>query len=371
MILLALIIGAIILVFWNEGHSLHTAQSLEQAKKILISIPNSPINNQNNLKVVYLSGLATTKDQLSDSLLGITVNAINLTRKAAMYQWKEQTETKTEKQIGGSEKKITTYSYEKTWSEQLINSSNFKNPDGHQNPTSMPIQSQVLYAKTVTLGDFLLPETLIKQVNVSQSVDLASVNKESLKTQFNKPVNWTNNELYLGQDSQNPQLGDLRVTVTAAYPQDVSIIAQQTGNTLQPYLAPAGESVMLLSTGQHSSDQMIAEALSQNSLLAWILRLVSLAMLIGGFSLIMKPLVVLADVLPFLGSIVSFGTGFIAFLCGLSVWIIVTAIAWFTVRPFVSIGLLVILVLGGYALIKIRGNKAPVPIKEETSLPQK
>ncbi|MCL9683239.1 TMEM43 family protein [Legionella maioricensis] len=366
---LALIVGAIVLVFWNEGHSLHTAQSLAQAKKVLISVPNAPINNQNNLKVVYLSGLATTKDKLSDSLLGITINAINLNRKVEMYQWKEKTETKTEKQIGGSEKRITTYSYEKTWSEQLINSSNFKNPEGHQNPTSMPIQSQMQYAQTVTLGDFLLPETLIKQVNVSQPVDLASINKESLKAQFNKPVNWINNELYLGQDSQNPQTGDLRISVTAAYPQEVSIIAQQTGNTLQPYLAPAGESVMLLSTGQHSSDQMIAEALSQNSLWAWILRLVSLVMLIGGFSLIMKPLVVLADVLPFLGSIIGFGTGFIAFLCGLSVWIIVTAIAWFAIRPFVSIGLLVILVLGGYALIKMRGNKVSIA-PEKTALPK-
>jgi hypothetical protein len=368
---LALIIGAIVLVFWNEGHSLHTAQSLKQAQKVLISVPNSPMNNQNNLKVVYLSGLATTKDKLSDSLLGITTNAINLNRKVEMYQWKEKTETKNEKQIGGSEKQTTTYSYEKTWSEQLINSSNFKNPAGHQNPTSMPIQSQIQYAKTVTLGDFLLPDTLVKQINVSQSVDLASVNKESLKTQFNKSVNWINNELYLGQDSQNPQPGDLRITVTAAYPQDVSIIAQQKGNTFQPYLAPAGGSVMLLSTGQNSSDQMIADALSQNSLFAWTLRLVSLAMLIGGFSLIMKPLVVLADVLPFLGSIIGFGTGFIAFLCGLSVWIIVTAIAWFAIRPFVSIGLLVILVLGGYALIKIRGNNVPASLKEEITLPPK
>lgn len=89
---LALIIGAIVLVFWNEGHSLHTAQSLEQARKVLISVPDAPINNQNNLKVVYLTDLATTKDKLEDSLLGITVNAIHLNRKAEMYQWREKTE---------------------------------------------------------------------------------------------------------------------------------------------------------------------------------------------------------------------------------------------------------------------------------------
>lgn len=358
---LGLIIGAIVLIFWNEKHSLHTAQSLEQAHKILIAVPNSPVNNQNNMKVIYLSGLATTEDKLTDSVLGITLTAINLNRKVEMYQWEEKTETKTESQLGGSEKQTKTYTYNKVWSESLINSSSFKEPQGHQNPSAMPIQSQIQYAKKVNVGDFVLPDTLIKQINVSQTINLDQVNKESLKTSFNKPVSLVNNELYMGKDPQNPQPGDIRIDLTAAYPQDVSIIGQQTGNTLQPYLAPAGETVLLLSTGQQSSDQMIEQAQAQNTMIAWILRLVTLLMLIGGFALILNPLVVLADVLPFLGTVVNFGTGFIAFICGLGIWIIVTAIAWFTTRPLLSIGLLVILVVGGYLLVKLKAKKLPAP----------
>lgn len=358
---IGLIIGAIVLIFWNERHSLHTAQSLEQAHKVLISVPNSPINSQNNLKVVYLSGLATTQDKLTDSLLGITVNAINLNRKVEMYQWEEKTETKTESQIGGSEKQTKTYNYNKKWSSSLIDSSNFKNPQGHQNPATMPIQSLQQYAQKVTVGDFVLPDTLIQQINVSQAVDLSKANNESLQKQFNKPVQWINNELYLGQDPQNPQTGDMRINLTAAYPQNVSIIAQQTGNTLQAYLAPAGETILLLSTGQQSADQMIEHAQSQNTMIAWILRLVSLVMLIGGFSLILNPIVVLADVLPFLGSIVGFGTGIISFICGLSVWIIATAIAWFATRPLISITLIAAVIIVGYVLIKMRANKTQTP----------
>lgn len=356
---IGLIIGAIALIFWNERHSLHTAQSLEQAHKVLISVPNSPINNQNNLKVVYLSGLATTSDKLEDSTLGVTVNAINLNRKVEMYQWQEKTETKTESQMGGSEKQTKTYTYNMTWSSSLINSSNFKNPAGHQNPDNMPIQSLQQYAKTVTLGDFTLPEELVRQINVSEPVDLSNVNKETLKSQYNKPVNLVNNQLYLGQDPQNPQPGDIRINLTAAYPQIVSIIAQQTGKTLQAYLAPAGESVFLLSTGQQSADQMIEQAQSQNKMMAWILRLVSLLMLIGGFSLILNPLVVLADVLPFLGNIVGFGTGFISFICGLGIWIIATAIAWFATRPLVSIGLIALVIIAGYLIVKMKAKKVP------------
>lgn len=363
---IALIIGAIVLVFWNEEHSLHTAQSLEQAKNVLISIPNAPINHQNNLKVVYLSGLATTNENLVDSLLGVTVNAINLHRQVEMYQWKQKTETRTESQLGGSEKHITTYSYDKVWSESLIDSSNFKSPDGHQNPTSMPLQSQLHYAKTVTVGDFLLPDSLIKQIDVSQPVSLTQANKETLKKQLDKPVTLTNNSLYLGQDAQNPQPGDVRINLTVVKPQIVSIIAQQTGDTLQAYLAPAGQSVLLLSTGQHSSDEMIHQAQSENTLLAWVLRLFSLLILIGGFSLIMKPLVILADVVPFLGSIAGFGTGFIAFLLGLGVWLIVTAIAWFATRPLMSISLLVTAVVGGYILLRLKAKKVKTSLPEAT-----
>jgi len=361
---IALIIGAIFLVFWNEGHSLHMAQSLEQTKNLIISAPIVPVNNQNNLKVIYLNGLATTKDNLSDPILGVTVNAINLNRKIEMYQWEQKAETKTEKQVGGSEKKTTTYTYNKTWSETLISSSDFKTPEGHQNPTSMPIQSQIQYAKTVTIGDFSLPEELIKQINNSQAVDLAQVNKDALKTQFNKAVTLTNNVLYLGQDPQNPQPGDLRISLTDVAPQTVSIIAQQTNTTLQPFLAPAGQRIMLLSTGQHSPEEMIQQAKSQNSITAWGLRLTSLILLIIGFALIMNPIVVLADVLPFLGSIVGFGTGLIAFLCGLSIWLIAIAIAWFTVRPLLSIGLLVLMVLSWFGLGTLRSKKTPMPPTE-------
>lgn len=356
---IALIIGAIALIFWNERHSLHTAQSLEQAHKAVISVPATPINNQNNLKVVYLSGLATTSDKLEDPVLGLTAIAINLNRQVEMYQWEEKTETKTESQIGGSEKQTKTYTYNKTWSSSLINSSNFKNPAGHQNPQNMPIQSLQQFAKTVTVGDFTLPDELIHQINISETLDLSKVNKDTLKSKYNKSVNLINNELYLGEDPQNPQPGDIRINLTAAYPQIVSIIGQQTGSTLQEYLAPAGESVFLLVTGNQSADQMIEHAQSQNKMLAWILRLVSLLMLIGGFSLILNPLVVLADVLPILGSIVGFGTGFISFLCGLGIWIIATAIAWFATRPLVSIGLIAIVLIGGYSIVKMKSRKTP------------
>src|SRR5438445_11893856 len=106
---IALLCGAFFLIFWNERNGLHTAQALEQTEKVLISVPNKPIDAKNNRRVIYTSGLATTENILSDKLLHISEKAIQLNRKVEMYQWKENIETKTEKNIGGSEQEVKTY----------------------------------------------------------------------------------------------------------------------------------------------------------------------------------------------------------------------------------------------------------------------
>lgn len=344
---LTLIIGAFFLIFWNEGNSLHTAQALEQIQKIITSVPNKPIDEKNNGKVIYITGLATTENILSDKLLKLSENVIQLNRKVEMYQWKEDVETKTEKNMGGSEQDVKTYQYNKQWSSDLIKSSDFKEQNGHENPSSMSIKSEIQYAKKVTLGDFKLPTELIKQISGDKIVELDKVNTDELKNHVNKPIHVQTDQIYIGEDEQAPKIGDIRISVTAVYPQDVSIVAQQSVNTLQAYVPPAGHPVMLLEMGQHSSEELIHNAAVENRIMMWTLRIASLAMLIIGFALIMSPIAVLADFIPFLGSLVGFGTGFIAFTLGFCLWFIAMAIAWFAVRPMMSASLIVAAIICG------------------------
>lgn len=337
-----LIIAALFLVFWNEGNALHTAQSLEQTESVLISVANAPIDSKNDMRVVYISGLATTENVLKDKIFNISETAIQLNRKVEMYQWKEEIETKTEKQVGGSEQEVKTYTYKQVWSPDEIDSSEFKEQAGHQNPTVMPIKSKIQYAQDVNVGDFVLPADLIKQISGDKSVDLSNVNLTALKERYKKPVTLQGEGLYMGEDESTPKVGDIRVLITTVLPEIVSVIAQQSGNSLQPYMAPAGREVSLIENGKVSPTEMIHNAQSQNRIMAWMLRAVSLAMMIIGFALIMAPASVLADVIPFLGSLVSFGTTLIAFVAGISLWVIAFAIAWFTVRPLLAIGMIVI-----------------------------
>ncbi|WED42735.1 TMEM43 family protein [Legionella cardiaca] len=362
---IGLIIAAVILIFWNERHGLHTAQSLVEAQKVLIPVSNSPIDPKNNLRVIYLSGLATTKDVLKDPILGLAKNAIGLNRTVEMYQWKQNKETRTESQMGGSQKEVTTYTYTKTWSTSLLDSSQYKEQAGHQNPAMMPLESLHQYANTVTVGDFVLPPNLIAQISETQPVDLDKVNTTALQNKINMPVRYINNQLYAGQNYQSPQIGDLRIRVTVTPPQTVSIIGQQSGNTLQEYMAKAGQPVLLLASGQESSDQLIQDALTENRVFTWVWRAGTLLMMIGGFSLILKPIVILADILPILGSIAGFSMGFVAFICGFALWALITAIAWFATRPLWSIGILLLAGVIIYFLYKQRKNKQEIAVKPE------
>lgn len=353
-----LIIGSFIFIFWNEGHGLHTAKSLQQTQQILIAVPASPIDPKNNLKVIYINGLATTEDILKEPIFGLAENALKLVRKVEMYQWKENVETKTEKEMGGSERTVRTYTYEPVWSENLIDSSKFKEQTGHQNPSTMILSSATQYAQKVTVGDFTLPSELVKQLGGETPIELSKMDLTAVQNKLgNKPIQKYSNVVYVGTDQQSPKIGDLKITMSETLPQDVSVIGQQTGHTLQAYLAPAGQPVILLAMGDSSSQQMIHEAEVANQITTWLFRLISLIMMIIGISLLLRPLVVLADVVPFIGNVIGFGTGLISFVFGLLLWAIGTAIAWFAFRPFAAIGLIACVVLICYFIFVVRKRK--------------
>lgn len=141
---------------------------------------------------------------------------------------------------------------------------------------------------------------------------------------------------------------------------EVSLIAQQTGNTFEPYRAKAGGTIELLQTGQHSAEALIQKAEADNRIMTWILRAVGFFVMFIGLAMLLKPLSVLADVLPLLGSIVGAGTAIIAFLTAATLSTVTIAIAWVVYRPL--LGIVLLLVAGGLGFAihgKMKGAKAP------------
>ena len=92
----------------------------------------------------------------------------------------------------------------------------------------------------------------------------------------------------------------------------------------------------------------------------WVLRLVGLAMMAIGLALLFKIFATVIDRIPFvgihIGTLVELGTSLIAILIALPLALLTIAIAWFFVRPVLSIVLLV-LGVGGFLGLRKYSNK--------------
>jgi hypothetical protein len=337
---IVLFIAAFPVLFWNEGRAVKTYRSLKEGQKNVISIMADKIDPANEGKLVHLNGMATTDETLHDNTFGVSVNALKLIRNVEMYQWKEEKESKTRKKLGGSTETVTTYNYEKGWSNRTISSSSFKHPEGHLNPSSMQYQSQTFSASNASIGEFDLSGSLLQKVRNSESLQITEIPK-TMQTQ----AKLQDGGIYIGDDPSKPVIGDIRVGFQVVKPQDVSLVSQQYGTTFVPYKAKAGNDVELLKEGTFDAESMFASAQKENRILTWILRIAGFAAMFIGIFLLLRPLSVLGDVVPFIGSVIGMGIGLVAFAVAAPLSLITVAFAWIVYRPL--LGILLLLIAGG------------------------
>ena len=349
-----LILISVALLWWNEGRAVKTAKSLKEGSGAVVAITADKIDSGNEGKLVHLSGLATTDETLSDPVFNVSVKAITLTRSVEMYQWQEKSQKKTEKKVGGKEVTTTTYTYDKGWHSELINSSRFKKRQGHKNPAAMPYANQTFAASKVTIGAFTLPLNLARDISGDQEIPAVA---SHIPADLSRKAQVYNNRIYVGRDPSASKVGDVMVSHKMVQPQTVSIIAKQVGSTFEPYQTSAGNDISMLKMGTQSPETMFEAAISGNALVTWVLRVVGFVIMFIGFKLILGPLVVLADVLPIIGMFVGVGTSIVSFLVSAPLTLITIAIAWVFYRPVLGVILLVV-AAGGIAAIKFLPKKA-------------
>lgn len=333
-----LVIAAIPLLFWNEGRAVERQKTLEEGGGAVISVASDAIDSSNEGALVHVSGTADSDAMLVDPVFGVSAEALKLRRTVEMYQWQETASSETKDKLGGGQETVTTYTYSLGWSERVIDSSGFKEPTGHQNPDSMPYESGETVAEPVTLGDFTLSPSLVRAIGGHAPLDLpedvpapVGLGAAMVKQQ---------NGFYIGGDPASPQVGDLRVSFAAVMPTEVSVIAQQTGGTFAPYRGEAGGTIELIVPGVKTAEEMILAAEESNRLLTWILRVAGFLIAFVGLTTVLRPLSVLADVVPVIGRVVGAGTGFIALLLAAALSLTVGSIAWVFYRPVVGLAIL-------------------------------
>lgn len=335
-----LIPGGIALLIYNEGRAVHRARALDEGSHAVISTTPDEVNPAQEGRLLHFSGLATTDESLSDPIFGISAPAIRLIREVEMYQWKESKETESRKKIGGGTSKTTKYSYDKVWSDEAIDSDEFRKPEGHSNP-SMTYKSESFNANKVTIGAFNLGSSLVGRITASTDIVLGeeTTNKLPANSDFGE-ARVTGNRLYLGSNSESPSIGDYRISFKVVKPQTISVVAGQSGGSLGEYKTESGGTIELLQEGNVGAEAMFKEAQDENTIITWILRVAGFFLITLGAACITAPVVALANVLPFLGDLVGFGTGLFALVVGLTLTAFSIAVGWFAYRPLLSGGLI-------------------------------
>jgi hypothetical protein len=337
---LVLFLGSFALLFWNEGRAVQTAKSLDEGSASVVSVPAETVAAANEGKLVHLSGNVTTTESLIDDDFGVQVHALRLTRTVEMYQWEQKKEEETRKKLGGGEEKVTKFIYTKVWARRALKSSEFKEPSGHTNPSDMPYAAVDRVAQGATMGAFRVPPTVLEKLSKFEALAATEGQLAKLTGSVRARAKVRDSMLYVASDPSAPEVGDFRVSFQVVKPLMVSLVAKQVGNAFASYQAKAGDEILLVEPGAVAAATMFKSAEEANASLTWILRLVGWLLMSIGLTMMLKPIAVVADFIPAIGSFVGFGAFLFSIVLSSALSLMTIAIAWIAVRPLLGVGVL-------------------------------
>lgn len=379
-----LFLVATALLWWNEGRAVRRAQDIKLVAKTAQSIGDiSNANASLDGQLIHTTGTAATEDILSDDLFGIKTNALAIVRSAEYYQWMQHEKHETKNKMGGKKEETIIYTYERGWSPDPINSSQFKDPDYQGvNNVIWEIEDMRVIASNVSFGAYTLPEMFVSDIVSKQSGNVSplmiSADNPALK-QINENVmkalgenvrpeaaqvkdslayvHVFGNQVYIGFNPSKPSIGDIRLTFEQLAPScNISLIAVPTNGTFTTFQAKHDANEYELRVGTWTLDQMIKQANDENATLTWILRILGVIIVIAALKMIFGILVTILKLVPFLASIMNLGVSLVCGVLGFVWSLIVIAIAWIFYRPLLGIALLVIAAGLVYWLV-IKGKK--------------
>jgi hypothetical protein len=349
-----LVIAGLMLLAWNEHRTLKTYKGLKAAGDTVVTTATDRIDPAIDGKLVYVSGTVDSEQSARDPEFGIEAPALVLRRSVEMYQWKENKRTEERDKLGGGKETITTYSYEKVWSDDPTDSGSFRE-NGHDNPSSMPYRDTHFSVADARLGAWRANDGILSALD-GQPLTLSESGG------FPGGFRLVDaHMLYRGASPGSPQIGDLKVKYSAVPPQPASVIAQADGDGLTSWTSPAQTSIFLVEAGVHDAATLVANAQSSNSTLGWVLRAVGFVLLWIAFSMMLGPLATLAAVLPPLGRAVGTFTGIIAFILAAVLASVTIVLSWILVRPLWAVAIVLAIVAAIALWSRKSARNAPPP----------
>ena len=354
------VMASIAVLIYNESNLVAERKALEESESLVQEVPSiATVDTSMENDLIHASGLATTTDTVQDNVFGISLtNTLKLKRSVEMYQWFRTTHVEKTKKTGGSVETKTTYTYSKKWVHYLVSSEQYK--IGYENPTSMPFEYMVDVANPITFGGFTLPSKVLDKIQtyaaLSTPLSLDTV-PEATKS-FSNVSFYENKGFYAGSGSAvNPMVGDVRVAFQQIPAQNISIVARQTGTSLDEYTTSNDREILLVKTGTYTAEAMFDGAHSSLTTMAWIIRFAASIVMWVALELMAEPLVVFADVLPILGNCVQGLAYIVSGLVAFCISLITIALAWLFFRPIFSLALFGTAAIIGVAISMLRRRR--------------
>ncbi len=386
--ILEIIIGILLVIIFvplflkNEMTSLKNYKAMKFASENIIETAVDCIEEKNEGKLVHFCGMTSSDDTITDEKFNISINnSLSLNRVVEMYQWKEISHRhKKNKEI------YYTYTHEKVWSSNLIDSNNFHERNGHENPKAFPCVSANYPAKNINIGAYKIPSSHICLLGSPVNVDIESLNvtlpskyailKENKifmnvfeeemhlkeKEEYNTRLNNRHNNRYNNKRSNNnynnnykpngfssPQIGDVKIYFTRYPFCEATIIGVQNGNIIRQFNNDEC-SIFEARCGKIPAEKIIRNYENQNTVFLWLFRIIYFIMLVVGFGLIID----FISIIDIPGISIEFRLGVFPLALNVTFLIctVIISYIWFFTRPFIGIIALVLGLLSLFEFIK-------------------
>ncbi|MEO8459553.1 MAG: TMEM43 family protein [Dokdonella sp.] len=224
---MALVIGllaAAAVLIWSRwtccapGSPSIDSRSLESAP---LAVAADHIDPANEGHLVTITGIATATDKARDPQLGISADALILIRSVQMFQWREQCTA------------AGACSYRQEWAETPIASNAFREPATHANPEAFPFSSARFSAPSIKLGAFVVDPALV--LHEDPVTHAYAVTAAELPPNLAASFREFEGVLTTSNATDEPAIGDLRVSYRTVAPGELSVTGTQRGDRL---LAP-------------------------------------------------------------------------------------------------------------------------------------
>ncbi len=339
---LILFFGSFVVLYNNEG-----SVDYSEIAKTAVEIDAASAVTDPGLsdKLLVTNGNLISDETLDDGQFLKPGKYLALEKTVEMYSWVEKTKTTRQSNAGGSETSTTTYDYEKKWTTSPEESTGFKSPEGHTNP-SLPLQSLQKKVNNATIGIYnvdmqgvTLPglsaltlsaeNTELKPLDSAAAQPVSGSNwqvtgqngtTQPAQAAVNTPQLANGQFVYIsrtaGSTYEAPQVGDIRVSYKVLNNNaKVTLFGKLNDKTFGPYLDKKNNRFYQIFLG--SKEDAVVSLHQSYVMWKWIMRGVGFLMMWVGLSMILGPIKILTDILPVLGTISGSLIGIITFVVAL------------------------------------------------------